>query len=64
MNLVGTVYEEVLRTQQVAVRELAEGTRVTAPVTVRGDVIGAMDLRGIKAPYFFVLQRDNSRRLV
>lgn len=27
-------------------------------------VIGAMDLRGIKAPYFFVLQRDNSRRLV
>ena len=27
-------------------------------------VIGAMDLRGIKAPYFFVLQRDNSLRLV
>jgi hypothetical protein len=44
VNLAGTVYEEVLRTQQVAVRELAEGTRVTAPVTVRGDVIGAMDL--------------------
>jgi hypothetical protein len=32
--LAGTVYEEVLRTQQVAVRELDEGTRVTAPVTV------------------------------
>jgi serine phosphatase RsbU (regulator of sigma subunit) len=42
--LAGTVYEEVLRTQQVAVRELDEGTQVTAPVTVRGDVIGAMDL--------------------
>jgi len=42
--LTSTVYEEVLRTQQVAVRELDEGARVTAPVTVRGDVIGAMDL--------------------
>jgi hypothetical protein len=42
--LEGTVYEEVLRTQQVAVRELDGGTQVTAPVTVRGDVIGAMDL--------------------
>lgn len=27
-------------------------------------VIGAMDLRGIRAPYFFVLQRDDSLRLV
>ncbi len=27
-------------------------------------VIGAMDLRGIKAPYFFVLQRDDSLPLV
>ncbi|VEG53927.1 Uncharacterised protein [Mycolicibacterium aurum] len=27
-------------------------------------VLGAMDLRGIKAPYFFALQRDNSLRLV
>jgi serine phosphatase RsbU (regulator of sigma subunit) len=44
VTLAGTVYEEVLRTQQVAVRELDEGTRVTAPVTVRGDAIGAMDL--------------------
>lgn len=42
--LAGTLYEEVLRTQQVAVRELDEGTQVTAPVTVRGDAIGAMDL--------------------
>jgi len=42
--LTGTVYEEVLRTQQVAVRDHDEGTLVTAPVTVRGDVIGAMDL--------------------
>lgn len=42
--LPGTVYERVLRTQQVAVREVGDGARVTAPVTVRGDVIGAMDL--------------------
>lgn len=27
-------------------------------------VLGAMDLRGIKAPYFFVLQRDGSLPLV
>ncbi|MDG4665019.1 DUF4334 domain-containing protein [Mycobacterium sp. 236(2023)] len=27
-------------------------------------VLGAMDLRGIRAPYFFVLHRDNSLRLV
>ena len=27
-------------------------------------LIGAMDLRGIKAPYFFVLQRDDSLPLV
>ncbi|MCH9641525.1 MAG: DUF4334 domain-containing protein [Actinomycetia bacterium] len=27
-------------------------------------VVGAMDLRGIKAPYFFVLQRDDSLPLV
>jgi len=27
-------------------------------------VLGAMDLRGIRAPYFFVLQRDDSLRLV
>lgn len=40
----GSVYEEVLRRQQVVVRTLDTGTRVTAPVTVRGDVIGAMDL--------------------
>lgn len=27
-------------------------------------VLGAMDLRGIKAPFFFVLQRDDSLQLV
>ncbi|MCV7152157.1 DUF4334 domain-containing protein [Mycolicibacterium pyrenivorans] len=27
-------------------------------------VLGAMDLRGIRAPYFFVLHRDDSLRLV
>ncbi|MFC5061295.1 PP2C family protein-serine/threonine phosphatase [Actinomycetospora atypica] len=45
VSVAGTLYEEVLRRQQVAVHELDDGgTRVTAPVTVRGDVIGAMDL--------------------
>ncbi len=42
--LAGTVYGEVLRTQQVAVHDAGEDILVTAPVTVRGDVIGAMDL--------------------
>jgi serine phosphatase RsbU (regulator of sigma subunit) len=42
--LPGTVYEQVLRTQQVDVRELDEGAQVTVPVTVRGDAIGVMEL--------------------
>lgn len=40
----GTVYEEVLRTQRVDVRERVGGVHLTVPVTVRGDAIGVMEL--------------------
>jgi serine phosphatase RsbU (regulator of sigma subunit) len=42
--LAGTVYDHVLRTQQVDVREIAEGTQLTVPVTDRGDAIGVIEL--------------------
>jgi serine phosphatase RsbU (regulator of sigma subunit) len=40
IDLAGTVYERVLRTQQPHV----DGTRLTTPVTVRGDAIGVLEL--------------------
>jgi hypothetical protein len=42
--MAGTVYERVLRTQEVDVHPLADGTRVIAPVTDRGDAIGLLEL--------------------
>ena len=42
--LAGTVYEHVLRTQQLDVHELAEGAQLTVPVTDRGDAIGVIEL--------------------
>ena len=42
--LAGTVYEHVLRTQQVDVHELADGAHLTVPVTDRGDAIGVIEL--------------------
>ena len=42
--LAGTVYERVLRTQQVDVHELADGAQLTVPVTDRGDAIGVIEL--------------------
>jgi serine phosphatase RsbU (regulator of sigma subunit) len=42
--LAGTVYEQVLRTQQVDVHELAEGAQLTVPVTDRGDAIGVIEV--------------------
>ncbi len=39
-----TVYERVLRTQEVDVQALGEGARVIAPVTDRGDAIGLLEL--------------------
>ena len=44
LPLAGTVYEQVLRTQQIDVHELAAGTQVTVPVTDRGDAIGVIEM--------------------
>jgi len=43
LPLLGTVYEQVLRTQQVDVREVEEGARMIVPVTDRGDAIGLLE---------------------
>jgi serine phosphatase RsbU (regulator of sigma subunit) len=43
--LAGTVYERVLQTQRVDVAQDVEGALVRAPVTVRGDAIGVLELR-------------------
>ncbi len=42
--LAGTIYEHVLRTQQIDVHELADGAHLTVPVTDRGDAIGVIEL--------------------
>ena len=44
LPLAGTLYEQVLRTQEVDVRGEGEGTRVTAPVTDRGEAIGLLEM--------------------
>ena len=44
LPLSGTVYERVLRTQQVDVRTLEDGVHLTVPVTDRGDAIGVIEL--------------------
>ncbi|SFT80960.1 Serine phosphatase RsbU, regulator of sigma subunit [Geodermatophilus amargosae] len=44
LPLSGTVYERVLRTQQIDVQALDDGARVIAPVTDRGDAIGLLEL--------------------
>jgi serine phosphatase RsbU (regulator of sigma subunit) len=48
--LPGTVYERVLQTQRVDVTGDAGGAMVRAPVTVRGDAIGVLELRLPVAP--------------
>lgn len=42
--LAGTVYEAVLRSQEIDVREHDGGVVATVPVTVRGDAIGVLEL--------------------
>jgi serine phosphatase RsbU (regulator of sigma subunit) len=42
--LSGTVYERVLHSQEVDVQALADGARLIAPVTDRGDAIGLLEL--------------------
>ena len=44
VDLPGTVYQRVLRTLRLDVRALDDGSQLTVPVTVRGDVIGLMEL--------------------
>jgi hypothetical protein len=44
VNLTGTVYERVLRTQQVDVRPTGNGALLTVPVTDRGEAIGLLEL--------------------
>jgi hypothetical protein len=43
VRLAGTVYEHVLRTQQVDVRQTEDGARLTVPVTGRGEAIGLLE---------------------
>src|SRR3954471_18944975 len=44
LPLSGTVYEQVLRTQQVDVAALDGGARMIVPVTDRGDAIGLLEV--------------------
>jgi serine phosphatase RsbU (regulator of sigma subunit) len=48
--LQGTVYEQVLRTQQIAVERLDDGSRLIAPVTDRGDAIGLLEMTLARHP--------------
>jgi len=42
--LAGTVYEQVLRTQQPDIQSVGAGARMVVPVTDRGDAIGVIEL--------------------
>lgn len=53
--LPGTVYERVLRTQRIDVEAQDGGAVVRAPVTVRGDAIGVLELRVPQPPVPAVL---------
>ena len=44
LPLEGTVYERVLRTQQVDVERVGDGARMIVPVTDRGDAIGLLEM--------------------
>lgn len=44
LQLAGTPYEQVLRTQRPDVHALDDGARVIVPVTDRGDAIGVLEL--------------------
>ncbi|WP_300010305.1 hypothetical protein [Pseudonocardia sp.] len=48
--LAGTAYERVLRTQRIDVEQEDGGAVVRAPVTVRGDAIGVLELRVPQPP--------------
>jgi serine phosphatase RsbU (regulator of sigma subunit) len=44
LQLAGTVYDQVLRTQQADVQADGDGARMVVPVTDRGDAIGVIEL--------------------
>jgi len=44
LPLAGTVYDQVIRTQEADVRAVGEGARMVVPVTDRGDAIGVIEL--------------------
>jgi serine phosphatase RsbU (regulator of sigma subunit) len=44
LPLAGTVYERVLRTQQIDIERVGDGARLTVPVTDRGDAIGLLEM--------------------
>jgi hypothetical protein len=44
LELAGTVYGRVLRTQQADVQQIDDGVRLVVPVTDRGDAIGLLEL--------------------
>jgi hypothetical protein len=50
LPVAGTVYEQVLRTQQVVVDPLPRGVRLVVPVTDRGDAIGLLEMTLPQAP--------------
>jgi serine phosphatase RsbU (regulator of sigma subunit) len=44
LQLEGTIYEQVLRTQQTDIERVGDGARMTVPVTDRGEAIGLLEL--------------------
>jgi hypothetical protein len=44
ITLKGTVYDDVIRSQQPSVQDGGQGVRVVAPVTNRGDALGLLEL--------------------
>jgi serine phosphatase RsbU (regulator of sigma subunit) len=44
LPLAGTIYEQVLRTQQPDIQAVGDGARMVVPVTDRGDAIGVIEL--------------------
>ena len=50
LPLAGTVYEQVLRTQQPDVRHVGDGATMVVPVTDRGDAIGVIELELARPP--------------
>ena len=50
LPLEGTVYNRVLRTQQIDIERVGDGARLTVPVTDRGDAIGLLEMTLARYP--------------